>query len=805
MPQRSSTAPQPRRLRARTATVSFGQMSRDIAGGVMVETPSEFGIIGPIASSPVSLGGSNSLGVRIGRRTSKSVSGGRPPLSTSASSHRTLGYSNPYAPEAGLSTGGPSGGSPNLGPTRVRNGLKRRISTPNLFKGRSLVPDDDGGAEPDRTTTPIPSGLQASSKGNNVVETRARSTSTSIVVPQTLVPQVESSTTFAEEPTIVTLPSLSSTALPTPPWSGMYVTPPSPPSTAGPRQYQQDYEPHRPEQDNTDLLSSAYDMGETVFSRVISWVRPKRQRRSRRPSYGSDNDSEKGLNGSEDEEFDEKDGGDTRTRSGPEWNVIPGSRLPDSPSYFALPPTPPDDCPYDQMGYPSLPTPAISSQSLSHGGPTKRQRRASRAAALKQAQADGWWVKVYRTVSVSGSGKTAEVLRELGWTVGLLALLFVVSFSLVVYAVMSMPITHLKSMPKSTTDLQLLSADIRAYMKSSNSGWWHTVGVLTYVGCWKHAWSVPGAVVLNILVGSLFDTVPALGLLTLITASGSLGAYMLSRPLAPLIGVLFPKPLALVRAALAPDSVPHPSNVTSVRGETITPVRVSDDPREPPLGSAEDRPNVWSRLFLMRAMGFVPWSGMNVACGVVGVDWRIFWLTTAGGSASWSYVTASVGNILGSLALPTQGEDGVDVQSESLTSLLRDPWLIFKLVALTVLTVLPVLLKRRIGRSPVDDTDSDDDSLSDLPERTLLQPHSMLGLDTGPPSLSIHTANLDSGEEYPSEPASPLAMSLASFTPTPHMFDLLSFGRTAMRQGVRFVVGGARTAVTRAQRVLGDQ
>lgn len=409
----------------------------------MVESPSDFGMGGgPMATSPVTLGGPSSLGVRTGRRTSKSVSGARPPLSTSASSHRTLGYSNPYVPEAGPSTGGPSGGSPSLGPTRVRNGLKRRISTPNLVKGRPLVPEEDDGVEPDHghgATTPNPTGLQASSKGSKIVETRARSTSTSIVLPQTLAAEPESPT-FAEEPTIVTLPPLSSTALPTPPWSGMYVTPPSPPSTAGPREYE--YEPDPPAQDDaTGLLSSAYDMGEVVFSRVISWVRPKRQRRSRRRSHASDDDSEKGLNASEDEEeFDEKDEGENRARSSRMWSLLPGSHTPDSGSYFALPPTPPDDHPYDQLGYPaSLPTPAISSQSLSHGGSTRRQRRASRAAALKEAQADGWWVKVYRTVSVSGSGKTAQVLRELGWTVGLLALLFVVSFLLVLYAVMSMP------------------------------------------------------------------------------------------------------------------------------------------------------------------------------------------------------------------------------------------------------------------------------------------------------------------------------------------------------------------------------
>lgn len=419
-------------------------MSRDNAGagGIVVDTPTDLFASGSggggLTSSPINLAAPSSLGVRSGRRTSKSVSGARPPLSTSASSHRTLGgYANPYAPEAGPSTVGPSAASPILGPThptRVRNGLKRRISTPNLIKGRSLVPEEEEVGESDHglgATTPNGS-LQASSVTNKAVETRARSTSTSIVVPQTLATEAESPT--FPDPTIVTLPP-QSIALPTPPWNGMYVTPPSPPSTAGPREYESDL----PERDlPTSLLSSAYDMGESLFNRAMSWAQPKRQRRSRRRSHASDDDSEKGLNGSEDEEeFDEKHEDESlRTNRG--WALFgPGSRTPDSPSYFALPPTPPDERDCDNLGYPaSLPTPAISTQSLSHG---RRQRRASRAAALKEAQADGWWVKVYRTVSVSGSGKTAEVLRELGWTVALLAGLFVVSFLLVLYAVSSMP------------------------------------------------------------------------------------------------------------------------------------------------------------------------------------------------------------------------------------------------------------------------------------------------------------------------------------------------------------------------------
>lgn len=347
--------------------------------------------------------------------------------------------------------------------------------------------------------------------------------------------------------------------------------------------------------------------------------------------------------------------------------------------------------------------------------------------------------------------------------------------------------THLQSMPKSTTDLQLLSAEIRSYMASGSNGWWHTVCVLTYIGCWKHAWSVPGAVVLNILVGSVFEPIPALVLLTLITACGSLCAYSLSRPLAPLIAVLFPKPLALVRAALAPESVPKAPGAHSVANETVTPLQVSRDPAEAPVGAPADRPNVWRRLLLMRAMGFVPWSGMNVACGVVGVDWRTFWLTTAAGSASWSYVTASVGNILSRLALPTSTTAAEENPGESLTSLLRDPALIAKLIFLTLLTLVPVLLKRR--RNPATGSDDDD---SDIMTPTTSERPSALGLNI---------SGLEADDE---SPPSPLATSLATFTPTPAVFDLLSFGRTYMRQGVRFVTGAARNTVGTAQRLVGN-
>lgn len=88
---------------------------------------------------------------------------------------------------------------------------------------------------------------------------------------------------------------------------------------------------------------------------------------------------------------------------------------------------------------------------------------------------------------------------------------------------------------------------------------------------------------------------------------------------------------------------------------------------------------------------------MNVACGVVGVNPATFLFTTAAGTASWSYVTASIGDILHQMALPGQigvGLPGATADGgQSLASLVRDPALIFKMVVLSLISLIPVLFK----------------------------------------------------------------------------------------------------------------
>lgn len=111
---------------------------------------------------------------------------------------------------------------------------------------------------------------------------------------------------------------------------------------------------------------------------------------------------------------------------------------------------------------------------------------------------------------------------------------------------------------------------------------------------------------------------------------------------------------------------------------------------------------------------------MNVACGVVGVSPVTFLFTTAAGTASWSYVTASVGDILQQMALPGQivtGSDGLPNGSagggQSLSSLVRDPALIFKMVVLSLISLIPVLFKVSLpghSRTDIDLTNCPDSS-----------------------------------------------------------------------------------------------
>lgn len=103
----------------------------------------------------------------------------------------------------------------------------------------------------------------------------------------------------------------------------------------------------------------------------------------------------------------------------------------------------------------------------------------------------------------------------------------------------------------------------------------------------------------------------------MLTTIGSILATILATPLSPFLTRYLSRPLALARSAFDADSG------TSASTKASSPV--------------------WVRLTVLRLIGIVPWSGINVACGVLGVGlWDCF-LGTLIGAIPWTAVTCQVG------------------------------------------------------------------------------------------------------------------------------------------------------------------
>jgi len=120
----------------------------------------------------------------------------------------------------------------------------------------------------------------------------------------------------------------------------------------------------------------------------------------------------------------------------------------------------------------------------------------------------------------------------------------------------------------------------------------------------------------NVLAGALFSPSLATLLLTALTTVGSACATLLSTPLAPFLSHFFPRALELTRAAIEGDNDPADSKSTS---------------------------QAWVRLSVLRLVGVVPWSGINIACGVCGVPLWDCILGTFIGTLPWTAVTCQVG------------------------------------------------------------------------------------------------------------------------------------------------------------------
>ncbi|KAF8897598.1 snare associated Golgi protein-domain-containing protein [Infundibulicybe gibba] len=246
-------------------------------------------------------------------------------------------------------------------------------------------------------------------------------------------------------------------------------------------------------------------------------------------------------------------------------------------------------------------------------------------------------------------------------------ILFPVSTVLVLLCLSTLPISL--SWPHTVTDIAQLGRELHGYSQSGPGPVAHVIGVMAITAIWKHAWSIPGSVVWNVLAGALFSPAFATLLLATLTMVGSACATLLSTPLAPLLTHFFPRALDMTRNALEGDSE------TDLDADGISP---------------KSKSSTWVRLSVLRLIGVVPWSGINIACGVCGVSITDCMLGAFIGSLPWTAVTCQIGDILQTVASTPSPTP------QTISSILTTPEIIFKLVFLSFLSLAPILGRDRL-------------------------------------------------------------------------------------------------------------
>ncbi|KAI0750733.1 snare associated Golgi protein-domain-containing protein [Daedaleopsis nitida] len=232
-------------------------------------------------------------------------------------------------------------------------------------------------------------------------------------------------------------------------------------------------------------------------------------------------------------------------------------------------------------------------------------------------------------------------------------ILFPLSTAFVVLCMSTLPITS--AWPRTLPDLAQLGRELHGYTQSGPLSIAHVTGVISVVTIWMHSWSIPGSVLANVLAGALFPPALAIVLLTVLTTLGSLSASALAAPVGPFLTHLMPRPLAMTRSVLEGDD------------------------------SKADSSAPWVRLSILRLVGVVPWSGINIACGVCGVAvWDCF-LGALIGSLPWTAVTCQIGDILQTVATNPRPT------SQSVQSILTSPEIVTKLAVLSFLSLAPIL------------------------------------------------------------------------------------------------------------------
>lgn len=210
--------------------------------------------------------------------------------------------------------------------------------------------------------------------------------------------------------------------------------------------------------------------------------------------------------------------------------------------------------------------------------------------------------------------------------------------------------------------------------------------------------------------------------MTVLTTIGSVLSTLLATPLAPILTRFFPKPVELTRAALEGSSSPSLSSSSATATfPTSTMTEVKDTLNRTDSSNARGT-SAWVRLSVLRLIGIVPWSGLNIACGLTGVALRDCALGAFIGTLPWTAVTCQIGDILQTFGrVSSTMATGVDTQPATIQSVLTQPSILLELVFLSVLSLAPILGRDRLRKlvTPIENSASDKESNAGVSEKVV--------------------------------------------------------------------------------------
>jgi len=234
-----------------------------------------------------------------------------------------------------------------------------------------------------------------------------------------------------------------------------------------------------------------------------------------------------------------------------------------------------------------------------------------------------------------------------------LCIVFSISLVCIYFAISTIPLT----IPHNISQIKEQTIALRDYSRQGMAEGLHVSAVLSALFVFKQAFSVPGSILVNILFGSLYGTYAATVCACLFTGVGSVGAYYMAKLCAPLVERFFPKALQTTKSTL--------------------------------LGGT--RSDLFSYLLLARLFPLLPYSALNIACGVLKVPVQPFFITLVLGSFPYNFVTTQLGDLLGNLASTVGGSD----EGTGINAIWT--WdLCFKLAVASILSAAPLLFKKQL-------------------------------------------------------------------------------------------------------------